>query len=843
MKKMLLLCCCFAVLITAPKTQFTLFSGTETTISKYDPVAGNLAAVHTFENPDFLFNSRTNLIVARNGLLYGTTQYGGGNRKGVIFSLDPTTNLYTKLYEFEGANGSFPTGGLVQAANGKLYGTTAEGGASTYYGVIFSFDPANNAYTKLFDFDGTNGWLFSGGGLIQGSNGKLYGMTPAGGIHDKGVIYSFDPATNTFTKLYDFDGTNGNNPTGRLFQAANGKLYGTTPGGGLYNQGVIFSFDPVTHMYGTVFNFDGINGGGPVSGLVQAADGKLYGGNTFGGNAYGYLFSFHPGTNTYNKLYHFDGTNGGYPESSLMLGTDGKLYGVAGSENFDRGVLFSFDPATGAYTKLGDFTGPAGRSPKTTPVEVVSACINQSGPIGVPAGLTVRDVTNTTATVLWNSTPGAGVYTLQYRLSGTGTWTTIQGIMATAYHLTELASGRQYEFRVAGACYSRSGAYSTIATFTPTGSLCNIPTGLVAADITASSALLRWTAISGAVNYTLRWKPVTASTWQMVNGIPSNSYVLGGLEGGTAYHMQLLAQCTGGSSSYGALVVFSTPCTPPANLRVTSTTHVSAALSWMPVPGADHYTVQYQEAAVTDWKTVSGLATNSFLLAGLTEGAPYNVRLAAVCSNTSTSSYSAVTRFATACSSLPTGLVVTNSTSTSASLKWNASPGAVSYNLQWKTASATTWNTISGIAGTSRNISGLTAGSTYQFRVQKVCREGSTAYSGPVNFTATGAVTRADALRHPAVVIGKGIALSVAPNPVRGRSVIRYQVLAAGRLTLKVVDLNGRLLQSMELGHRQAGAYTHELGNSGRLAAGFYILLLEQDGRTIACRQLMLDRQ
>ena len=49
----------------------------------------------------------------------------------------------------------------------------------------------------------------------------------------------FDPSTNTYTKLKDFNYTNGGYPYGSLMQATNGKLYGMTSGGGSIGDGVI----------------------------------------------------------------------------------------------------------------------------------------------------------------------------------------------------------------------------------------------------------------------------------------------------------------------------------------------------------------------------------------------------------------------------------------------------------------------------------------------------------------------------------------------------------------------------------------------------------------------------
>jgi len=144
------------------------------------------------------------------------TYDGGSSQFGVIFSFDPPTSTYTNLKDFEYndtnlINGANPFGSLIQAQNGKLYGMASVGGSSNNNGVIFSVDPTTSVYTKLQDFDDTNG-SHPYGDLIQADDGKLYGMTFEGGNSDDGVIFSFNPADSVFTKLKDFSGSDGAEP-------------------------------------------------------------------------------------------------------------------------------------------------------------------------------------------------------------------------------------------------------------------------------------------------------------------------------------------------------------------------------------------------------------------------------------------------------------------------------------------------------------------------------------------------------------------------------------------------------------------------------------------------------
>ncbi|MEP7141573.1 MAG: choice-of-anchor tandem repeat GloVer-containing protein [Ferruginibacter sp.] len=329
-------------------------------IFSYDPSTSVYNKILDFDNTDARSPSGS-LIQANDGKLYGVTSTGGISNRGVIFSFDLSSAIYTKVKDFVSSEGFYPFGGLIHSADGKLYGMTSQGGTSQV-GVIFSFDPSSSAYIKRKDFDGTNGASPSGS-LIQASDGKLYGMTKSGGSSDAGVIFSFDPSVSTYTKLEDFDNTNGAMPNASLLQASNGKLYGMTPSGGVTNTGVIFSLDPLTPVYSKLKDF-GINetGRNPSGSMVQASDGKLYGMTVKGGGRdSGVIYSFDPSTSIFTKLKDFDKANGANPYGSLIQASNGKLYGItsAGGSN-GYGVMFSFDLSGSVYTKLKDFDATEG---------------------------------------------------------------------------------------------------------------------------------------------------------------------------------------------------------------------------------------------------------------------------------------------------------------------------------------------------------------------------------------------------------------------------------------------------------------------------------------------------
>ncbi|MDB5282125.1 MAG: hypothetical protein JWO06_1200 [Bacteroidota bacterium] len=301
--------------------------------------------------------------------LWGTMLSGGSSNKGVIYKVNPDGSNGAVAVTFTGANGANPSGNMVEGPGDKLYGTTTAGGQYNY-GVLFSFDLTTNQYVKLHDFDSVSGWAPRD--LVLSTDGKIYGTTEAGGLHKtgtalqgSGIVYSYDLSNDSFTKLFDFDSTNGENPQG-LMQASNNKLYGLTRQGGAYNAGVMYSYTLGVGI-SKLFDFNpATNGALPTNcKLIQASDNKLYGMTTWGGaDNMGTLFNFDIASYRWHKLYDFNGVNGSYPSSSLVQANNGVLYGVSlygGDHNY--GVIFKYNVSTNGYANLYSFNGPQGAVP------------------------------------------------------------------------------------------------------------------------------------------------------------------------------------------------------------------------------------------------------------------------------------------------------------------------------------------------------------------------------------------------------------------------------------------------------------------------------------------------
>jgi uncharacterized repeat protein (TIGR03803 family) len=267
---------------------------------------------------------------------YGMTADGGQFGGGTIFKYYPATHTLVDVHDFDTAGGTGPDGTLVRATDGNLYGFTNNGGLNNL-GVIFQYNPNTNTYTKEYDFgSGASGNFIPVGWLTQFTDGKFYGVSVLGGSDDQGNIYSFDPVADTYTDVHDFSAGNGGETPFSALTVFNNKLYGA-------NTGAIYSFDPSGNAFSSSGSLGTFYGG------VLAVNNQLYGMKSGGA-----LYRFNTSDTTLTVLANSPVTNGTY--SHLVLANNGYIYGMTGSAvNQVGSTIFRFDTATNVLTDVYSF--------------------------------------------------------------------------------------------------------------------------------------------------------------------------------------------------------------------------------------------------------------------------------------------------------------------------------------------------------------------------------------------------------------------------------------------------------------------------------------------------------
>ncbi|HLW84977.1 MAG TPA: choice-of-anchor tandem repeat GloVer-containing protein [Candidatus Sulfotelmatobacter sp.] len=436
------------------------------TVFKITPT-GTLTTLHSFDGTDGA-SPWGRLVQATNGNFYGTTTGGGAtNGYGTVFKIT-TSGTLTTLHSFDGTDGEAPYAGLVQATNGNFYGTEEDGGANLY-GSVFKIT-GTDTLTTLHSFDSTDG-ANPQAALVQATDGNFYGTTRFGANSacngGCGTVFKMTP-TGMLTTLHSFDSTDGANPFGGMVQGTDGNLYGTTSAGGSANDGTVFKIT-LGGTLTTLHSFNVTDGATPYGVLIQATDGNFYGTTKNGGSTScpgdcGTIFQITPG-GALTTLHSFDGTDGEYPFAGLVQDTNGDLYGATGGGGAKNdGTVFSLSVGLSPFAVIRSSSGKEGAK-----IGILGQSFGSSSVVGfggvaattitltgstyisatVPAGALTGSVTVTTgATTLTSSQtfkvlptitsiPASGSVGTPVAITGTGltqaTKVTFGGVKATSF--------------------------------------------------------------------------------------------------------------------------------------------------------------------------------------------------------------------------------------------------------------------------------------------------------------------------------------------------------------------------------------------------------------------------
>ncbi len=305
------------------------------------------------------------LIEGSDGWLYGTTVIGGSAGQGTIFKLAKDGGQFTVLRTFTTAStdGRQSRGILVEGADGVLYGTTTYGGSADQ-GVVFKIQKDGTGFALLHSFGAT---AFDGSqpvaGLMQGSDQALYGTTLSGGDHGFGTVFKLNANGAGYVVLHSFyDGSDlgeineGRHPEATLLEGSDGVLYGTTRGDEFW-EGSVFKLNKNGTGFAVLRRFG--NGANRYSKapLIEGSDGALYG-TTYGGP--GEVFKISMTGLNYTVLRSFSGFDGdaAKPHGALLEGPDGILYGTTREGgSVGVGAIFKLSHDGSGYRLVYSFTG------------------------------------------------------------------------------------------------------------------------------------------------------------------------------------------------------------------------------------------------------------------------------------------------------------------------------------------------------------------------------------------------------------------------------------------------------------------------------------------------------
>jgi uncharacterized repeat protein (TIGR03803 family) len=282
-------------------------------------------------------------VLHRSGYVYGVTSTGGANNTGVLYRWHPTSG-YKRLYSFgSGTAGAAPSGQLLLASDGNIYGVTKAGGTCGN-GTVYRYVIATGQVANVHSFCGLEGGSPLTG-VIQATNGDLYGTAYNGGVYGGGTLYRLSLA-GAFSQIHAFGAASGPRAPSRLTQGKDGLLYGTSWGGGFMDGGTVFS----SSLTGAVSMRAELTRApmSPANPSMNAALLERFTGVFYGvtyANGGGTVFQFRASNRSVSLIHTFDGWSPGFPLGGLAIGPDGNLWGTTTDgalPNFPRyGAIYS----------------------------------------------------------------------------------------------------------------------------------------------------------------------------------------------------------------------------------------------------------------------------------------------------------------------------------------------------------------------------------------------------------------------------------------------------------------------------------------------------------------------
>ena len=333
----------------------------------------------------------------------------------------------------------------------------------------------------------------------------------------------------------------------------------------------------------------------------------------------------------------------------------------------------------------------------------------------------------------------------------------------------------------------------------------------------ATTATIAWT--SDATNFQVAYKEATAADWSTpIDVTDAYTYTFTGLMPETDYVLGVRAMCEEGAVSGWATRNITTPelpCTAPTDITATDITYTSASIGWTGSGNEVSWEVKYTTGGVEETIVAT---TNPVVIENLFPGSTYEVWVRAFCGAETYSDWSEVYTFNTAACEVPSNVVASNITQTSATISWTSSAQKweISYGMQGVNEENGTKVIVEGTP--SYTIEGLDAETTYDVYVRAICEDGVYSTWAPkAQFTTNriGINTAAN----------DNVSVSIYPNPANTEATISVEGIN-GKVEFVVADMNGRMIVTETINCEGQLVKTIDVSN---LAKGAYFVHIYND--------------
>ncbi len=351
-----------------------------------------------------------------------------------------------------------------------------------------------------------------------------------------------------------------------------------------------------------------------------------------------------------------------------------------------------------------------------------SASMSASINVDVPINVSAEEISSSQINISWDAVSGATGYKIYQADASNGTYTEIGEVSALFYNNTGLSASTEYFYKVRAYNAADTSEYSSFATATTLVAAPATPTGLTASAVSSSQIDLTWTAVTGATGYKLYRSASSGGTYTEIDDVTSSPYNNTGLSAGTTYYYKIKAHNAGGDSDLSGEVTATTVVAAPAVPTGLSASAVSASqidLTWTAVTGATGYKLYRSATSGGTYTEIDDVTSSPYNNTGLSAGTTYYYKIKAHNAG-GDSEFSSVASATTvvAAPATPTGLTASAVSSSQIDLTWAAVTGATGYKLYRSATSGGTYTEIDDVTSSPYNNTGLSAGTTYYYKIK-----------------------------------------------------------------------------------------------------------------------------
>jgi len=353
-----------------------------------------------------------------------------------------------------------------------------------------------------------------------------------------------------------------------------------------------------------------------------------------------------------------------------------------------------------------------------------SQTVSRITPPGIPTNLRSTSSTHNSISLAWDTVTGAASYIIQRSITHNGVFAQIGTSTTTTYNDTNLSPSTTYYYKVVAQNASHNSEASD--TLSEQTTAIPVPTNVTASAQSSSSIRITWNSISGASSYKIYRSSIVTGTYTQIGTNTTNNYTNTNLTPSTTYFYKVsMVTNTGAESDQSIYVSAATPAIAvPTNVTASAQSSSSIRISWTSVSEASSYRIYRSATASGTYTQIGTNTTNSYTNTNLTPSTAYFYKVSTVTNTGAESDQSVYVSANTPAIPVPTNLTASVQSAHIIYLSWSSVSEASSYRI-YRSATATGTYIQIGTSNTSNfTNTGLTASTTYYYKVSIITSSG-----------------------------------------------------------------------------------------------------------------------